>query len=181
MEGIPGNVGGGLRMNAGAMGVETFDQVVSVKFLNSNGEMYEKSSEEIKSEYRSVPELFDNYAVSAVFKGAKGKIEDIEKLTTASMEKRKQSQPIAASAGCIFKNPKEIAAGKLIEDIGMKGFSVGGARVSDVHGNFIVNDGNASALDVLSVIEKIKRTALDIRGIELETEVQIIGEEKIVF
>jgi len=63
----------------------------------------------------------------------------------------------------------------------MKGFSVGGARVSDVHGNFIVNDGNASALDVLSVIEKIKRTALDIRGIELETEVQIIGEEKIVF
>jgi len=97
------------------------------------------------------------------------------------MKKRKQSQPIAASAGCIFKNPKEIAAGKLIEDIGMKGFSVGGARVSDVHGNFIVNDGNASALDVLSVIEKIKRTALDIRGIELETEVQIIGEEKIVF
>ena len=181
MEGIPGNVGGGLRMNAGAMGVETFDQVVSVKFLNSNGEMYEKSSEEIKSEYRSVPELFDNYAVSAVFKGTKGKIEEIEKLTTASMEKRKQSQPIAASAGCIFKNPKEIAAGKLIEDIGMKGFSVGGARVSDVHGNFIVNDGNASALDVLSVIEKIKRTALDIRGIELETEVQIIGEEKIVF
>ena len=181
MEGIPGNVGGGLRMNAGAMGVETFDQVVSVKFLNSNGEMYEKSSEEIKSEYRSVPELFDNYAVSAVFKGAKGNIEEIEKLTTASMEKRKQSQPIAASAGCIFKNPKEIAAGKLIEDIGMKGFSVGGARVSDVHGNFIVNDGNASALDVLSVIEKIKKTALDIRGIELETEVQIIGEEKIVF
>ena len=102
-------------------------------------------------------------------------------MTTASMEKRKQSQPIAASAGCIFKNPNEIAAGKLIEDIGMKGFSVGGARVSDVHGNFIVNDGNATARDVLSVIEKIKKTALDIRGIELETEVQIIGEEKNVF
>ena len=92
------------------------------------------------------------------------------------MEKRKQSQPIAASAGCIFKNPKEIAAGKLIEDIGMKGFSVGGARVS-MFADFIVNDGNASALDVLSVIED--KSALDIRGIELETEVQIIGEEKI--
>ena len=97
------------------------------------------------------------------------------------MSKRKQSQPIAASAGCIFKNPESIPAGKLIEEMDMKGFSVGGARVSDVHGNFIVNDGKATAIDVLSVINEIKQKALNSRGIKLETEVQIIGEEEIVF
>ena len=181
MEGIPGNVGGGLRMNAGAMGTETFDQVVSVKFLDSSGQIYEKSSHDVKSEYRSVPELNNNYAISAVFEGVKGNVRDIEKLTQESMSKRKQSQPIAASAGCIFKNPDSIPAGKLIEEMDMKGFSVGGARVSDVHGNFIVNDGKATAIDVLGVINEIKQKALNSRGIKLETEVQIIGEEEIVF
>ena len=181
MEGIPGNVGGGLRMNAGAMGTETFDQVVSVKFLDSSGQIYEKSSHDVKSEYRSVPELNNNYAISAVFEGVKGNVRDIEKLTQESMSKRKQSQPIAASAGCIFKNPESIPAGKLIEEMDMKGFSVGGARVSDVHGNFIVNDGKATAIDVLGVINEIKQKALNSRGIKLETEVQIIGEEEIVF
>ena len=181
MEGIPGNVGGGLRMNAGAMGTETFDQVVSVKFLDSSGQIYEKSSHDVKSEYRSVPELNNNYAISAVFEGVSGNVRDIEKLTQESMSKRKQSQPIAASAGCIFKNPESIPAGKLIEEMDMKGFSVGGARVSDVHGNFIVNDGKATAIDVLSVINEIKQKALNSRGIKLETEVQIIGEEEIVF
>ena len=73
MEGIPGNVGGGLRMNAGAMGVETFDQVVSVKFLDSKGDLHERSAEELKAKYRNVPELKNNYAVSAVFKGDKGR------------------------------------------------------------------------------------------------------------
>ena len=181
MEGIPGNVGGGLRMNAGAMGVETFDQVVSVKFLDSEGRLHEKSSEELKAKYRNVPELKNNYAVSAVFKGGKGNLKEIEKLTQDSMVKRKASQPIAASAGCIFRNPDHIPAGKLIEEIGMKGFNVGAARVSEVHGNFIINEGGATAEDVLSLIDEVKKRALEKCGVKLETEVQIIGEQQITY
>ena len=181
MEGIPGNVGGGLRMNAGAMGVETFDQVVSVKFLDSKGDLHERTAEELKAKYRNVPELKNNYAVSAVFKGDKGRLKDIEKLTQDSMVKRKASQPIAASAGCIFKNPDHISAGKLIEEMGMKGFKAGAARVSEVHGNFIVNEGGATAEDVLSLIDQVKKNALEKCGVTLETEVQIIGEQQITY
>jgi UDP-N-acetylenolpyruvoylglucosamine reductase len=95
----------------------------------------------------------------------------------ASETKRKETQPVAASAGCIFKNPKEIPAGRLIEELGLKGAKVGAARVSEVHGNFIVNEGGASAADVLELIGQIKTKAREERGIELETEVQIVGEE----
>ena len=93
------------------------------------------------------------------------------------MEKRKTSQPIAASAGCIFKNPAACPAGKLVQELGLKGTRIGGAVISDVHGNFIVNDGGATAKDVLEVIALVQRTAREQRGIEVETEVQIIGED----
>jgi UDP-N-acetylenolpyruvoylglucosamine reductase len=91
-------------------------------------------------------------------------------------QKRWESQPAAPSAGCIFKNPKSIPAGKLIDELGLKGTRVGGAMVSDVHGNFIVNQGNATAQDVLGLIEIVKQRAKAARGIELETEVEILGE-----
>jgi UDP-N-acetylenolpyruvoylglucosamine reductase len=90
--------------------------------------------------------------------------------------KRWESQPAAPSAGCIFKNPKTIAAGKLIDELGLKGTRVGAAVVSEVHGNFIVNEGGATAQDVLNLIEIVKQRVKESRGIELETEVQIIGE-----
>jgi UDP-N-acetylenolpyruvoylglucosamine reductase len=92
-----------------------------------------------------------------------------------SITKRRSSQPVAASAGCIFKNPSTIPAGKLIEELGLKNFSVGGARVSEIHGNFIVNDGGASSVDVLTLIKEIQTAAERTRGIHLETEVQIVG------
>src|SRR5262249_25068564 len=90
--------------------------------------------------------------------------------------KRWESQPAAPSAGCIFKNPKTIPAGRLIDELGLKGARVGGAMVSDVHGNFIINDGHATAQDVLNLIEIIKERARSARGIDLETEVEILGE-----
>jgi UDP-N-acetylenolpyruvoylglucosamine reductase len=90
--------------------------------------------------------------------------------------KRWNSQPAAASAGCIFKNPITIAAGKLIDELGLKGTRVGGAYVSAEHGNFIVNDGTATAHDVLELIEKIRERARLERGIDLQTEVEIIGD-----
>jgi len=92
-------------------------------------------------------------------------------------EKRWDSQPAAPSAGCIFKNPKTIPAGKLIDELGLKGTRVGGAAVSDVHGNFIVNEGNATARDVLNLIEVIRERARSARGVNLETEVEILGQD----
>jgi len=94
-----------------------------------------------------------------------------------SQEKRRTTQPSAKSAGCIFKNPRSGPAGKLVDELGLKNSRVGNARVSDVHGNFIVNDGGETAAEVLELIGKIKEAARSQRGVELETEVQIVGEE----
>ncbi|HEY2125375.1 MAG TPA: UDP-N-acetylmuramate dehydrogenase [Chthoniobacterales bacterium] len=176
MEGIPGEVGGGLRMNAGAMGVQTFDNVVCVRYLDSEGHPHVKTRAEMDVEYRHVPSLIGNYAVSAVFRGEPAARDAIECRLEESQTKRRTTQPIAKSAGCIFKNPLSIPAGKLVDELGLKNSSVGGARISEVHGNFLVNDGGATAAEMLELIERIKATAREKRGIELETEVQIVGE-----
>ena len=179
MEGIPGAVGGSLRMNAGAMGVETFDQVTSVRLLDATGEIHEKTPGDLEVQYRNVPTLRSHYVLGATFQGKPGTTEEIQSLLTASSAKRKHSQPIAASAGCIFKNPsRECPAGKLVQELGLKNARVGAARVSEIHGNFIVNDsGKGTAREVLALIEIIKKEAMDQRGIPLETEVQIVGHD----
>lgn len=177
MEGIPGNLGGGLRMNAGAMGIQTFDQVVRVRFCDQDGNIFTKTPEEMEVQYRNVPMLRRNFALSAVLRGEPGDPAAIDAAIAASVAKRRSSQPVAASAGCVFKNPPEIPAGKLIEELGLKGRRHGGARISEIHGNFIVNEDGASAADVLALIDEVKAAALKARGIELETEVQIVGVE----
>lgn len=177
MEGIPGAVGGGLRMNAGAMGAQTFDQVVRVRYLDREGVAHEKTPAELEVHYRHVPSLEHNFAVSAVFRGQKSSPAEIVRRLDESQEKRRTTQPSAKSAGCIFKNPATCPAGKLVDELGLKGARVGDARVSDVHGNFIVNEGAATADEVLELIGQIQATARKERGIELETEVQIVGEE----
>ncbi len=176
MEGIPGAVGGGLRMNAGAMGAQTFENVVRVRYLDANGAAHTKIREELEVNYRNFPLLENNFAVSAVFRGEPAPSEEIIRKLKTSQEKRRTSQPAAKSAGCIFKNPDSCPAGKLVDELGLKNSRVGKARVSDVHGNFIVNDGDATAADMLELIETIKSVARAKRGIELETEVQIVGE-----
>lgn len=182
MEGIPGNVGGGLRMNAGAMGTETFDQVVDVTFLDEDGEIRTRSHHEIEAFYRNVPELRRNFALCATFKGVLSEPENIAELMEASKSKRQSSQPVAASAGCIFKNPlPDVPAGMLVDQLGMKDVNVGKARVSPIHGNFIVNEGGARSEDVLELIELIRDKAREERNLDLETEVQILGEDEIAF
>ena len=181
MEGIPGNVGGGLRMNAGAMGVESFDQVVDVTFLDEDGEIRTREVDEIEHYYRNVPSLQRNFALTARFRGAPATAEEIQAKMDESTQKRKKSQPRAASAGCIFKNPEEMPAGMLVDKLGFKDTSVGKARVSLEHGNFIVNDGKATADEVLELITEIRKKAREEKGIELDTEVQIIGEEEALF
>ena len=179
MEGIPGAVGGSLRMNAGAMGVETFDQVTSVRLLDARGEIQEASPAELEIHYRHVPTLRTNFVLAATFQGRPSTGEAIRALLEASSAKRKRSQPIAASAGCIFKNPaRDCPAGRLVQELGLKNTHIGAARVSEVHGNFIVNDGGkATAREVLELIELIKSAALSQRGIAMETEVQIVGQD----
>lgn len=181
MEGIPGNVGGGLRMNAGAMGIETFDQVIDATFFDEDGEVRTRSREEIDARYRSVPEFRRNYALSATFQGEESNGERIQELLDESRHHRNATQPKAASAGCTFKNPEIMGAGQLIDELGLKESGVGKAEVSPEHGNFIVNRGQAKAADVLALIDQIKATARAERGVELETEVQILGEDDFIF
>jgi len=180
-EGIPGNVGGALRMNAGAMGGETFRQVISVRFVDAQGEFHSRTPRELEVHYRDVPSLAKNYAVGAVFGGEPGKAAEITARLEESQQKRRKSQPKESSAGCIFKNAAAIPAGKLIDELGLKGTRIGGARVSEIHGNFIVNEGGASADDVLTLIAQIKDRAKSERGIELQTEVQIVGDDAPVY
>ncbi len=176
MEGIPGSVGGALRMNAGAMGGAIFDVVESVRLMSFDGMVHELAARELAAAYRSCLTLRAHIALAAVLRGVPGQREAIGQRMNEYSRKRWQSQPAAASAGCMFKNPASIPAGRLIDELGLKGTRVGGAVVSAEHGNFIVNDGTASARDVLELIEIIRQRARAERGVELETEVEVVGE-----
>jgi UDP-N-acetylenolpyruvoylglucosamine reductase len=153
-----------------------FEVVESVRFMDFSGQVHERKAGEIYVEYRGCPLFKDHIALGAVLKGVTTDKETIAQRMNTYSHKRWESQPAAPSAGCIFKNPKTIAAGKLIDELGLKGTRVGAAVVSEVHGNFIVNEGGATAQDVLNLIEIVKQRVKESRGIELETEVQIIGE-----
>jgi UDP-N-acetylenolpyruvoylglucosamine reductase len=177
MEGIPGAVGGGLRMNAGAMGSETFQNVVSVRYLDGEGNPHVKRADELEVHYRHVPSLQKNYAVSAIFRGAPAPVDEIKARMDESQNKRRTSQPAASSAGCIFKNPPGNSAGRLIDESGLKGARVGDAEVSTVHANFIVNRGHATSSDIIGLVRKIRAQVKDARGVDLEPEVLLYGQE----
>jgi UDP-N-acetylmuramate--alanine ligase len=176
MEGIPGAVGGALRMNAGAMGAQTFESVTRIRYLDAKGNPHVKDRDELEVFYRRFPLLENNFAISATFRTQPAERAEIDSRLRESQEKRRTTQPIAKSAGCIFKNPDSIPAGRLVDELGLKNSRVGNARVSEVHGNFIVNDGGATAAEMLQLIDKIQSAARAMRGIELETEVEIVGE-----
>ncbi len=176
LEGIPGTVGGALRMNAGAMGAAIFDLVTSIKCMESDGSIRKFSRPQLEVQYRSCSSLKTRIALDARFRGDKGQVSEITRRMQDFSRKRWQSQPAAPSAGCIFKNLPTIPAGKLVDELGLKGTRVGGAVVSPEHGNFIVNDGTATAAEILALIEVIRGRALAERGLNLETEVEIIGD-----
>jgi UDP-N-acetylenolpyruvoylglucosamine reductase len=177
LEGIPGSIGGALRMNAGAMAGATFDIIESVRVMDYTGEVREMKPAEMAVEYRCCAVLKNHIALSAVLKGMPDSAESIGQRMIAFSRKRWDTQPAAPSAGCMFKNPATIPAGRLVDELGLKGARVGGAMVSLEHGNFIVNDGNATARDVLQLIAMLRAKALAERGIDLHTEVEIIGED----
>jgi UDP-N-acetylenolpyruvoylglucosamine reductase len=132
---------------------------------------------ELSVEYRSCATLKTHIALSAVLKGSADSRESIEQRMIAYSKKRWTTQPAAPSAGCMFKNPSACPAGKLIDDLHLKGTRVGGAFVSAEHGNFLVNDGTATARDVLALIQKVRELVKFERGIDLHTEVEVVGED----
>ena len=177
LEGIPGSVGGALRMNAGAMGAATFEAVECIRVMDRCGNARDLPATDVEVEYRCCPLLKDHIALGAVFKCRTATREEVNQRMNTFSEKRWSSQPAAPSAGCCFKNPATIPAGKLIDELGLKGLRVGGAMVSLEHGNFIVNDGTATARDVLQLIAQLRARAKSERGIDLQTEVEIVGED----
>ena len=177
MAGIPGSVGGALRMNAGAFGQEIEQVNVSVSGFNKNGTPFGAERHEINFNYRRVPELENVAITSAQFqfadedsKALKRRMEDIIALRTSK-------QPLNyPSCGSIFKRPPGYYAGALIEESGLKGKRIGGAKISRKHAGFILNTDNAKAVEVYELIRLIETEVLDRFGVQLEREVKLIGK-----
>ncbi len=170
---IPGTVGGALAMNAGAFGSEVWQYVVSVKTINLNGKVHQRKKSDFVIDYRSVSHKhIDEFFLSARFDfNLHQQNDDVRDL----LEKRNSTQPIGLpSCGSVFKNPKSHYAAELIESSGLKGFCVGGACVSEKHANYIINQDNATAIDIENLINHIKNTVKSIHNVELETEIIII-------
>jgi len=174
--GIPGTVGGALAMNAGAFGGETWRHVVAVEVIDRQGRRHRRLPSEFSVGYRSVrgpaPEWF--LAADLAFE-PEGSVdpEAIRKL----LARRKETQPIGEpSCGSVFRNPPDDHAARLIEAAGLKGFSIGGARVSDKHANFIINTGDASAADIEQLIDHVRSVVERIHGVRMQTEVRVLGE-----
>lgn len=176
LEGIPGSVGGAIRMNAGAMGSSMFKVVEMVRFMDEAGQVRELPGAEFGAVYRECGFFKRHIALRALLNGKSSLEAEVKGRMEGYSQRRWQTQPPQPSAGCIFKNPQAIPAGRLVEELGLKGTRIGGATVSEMHGNFIVNTQHATATDVLALIELVRTRARSERGIELETEVEIVGE-----
>lgn len=176
LEGIPGNVGGALRMNAGAMGGWMFDVVESVEVLTKAGDLQEYPIGDLHVGYRHCTELQDTVAISAILRPREiSEAEQVGRQIDVYRSKRQESQPREPSAGCIFKNPEGDSAGRLIDVAGLKGRRVGDAEVSTVHGNFIVNRGAATSADVIQLVRDVRAEVKEQSGVELEPEVLLYG------
>jgi UDP-N-acetylmuramate dehydrogenase len=175
--GIPGTVGGGLAMNAGAWGVELKDLLLSIILMKEDGEVVERPRSRLRFSYRRLALSPSWIILKGQFQLKKGKKEEILERVKSYSEMRKRTQPLDyLSAGSIFKNPKEGPAGKWIEEIGLKGFRMGQAMVSDRHANFIINLGKATAEEVTNLMEWVERKVYEEKGISLEREVKVVGE-----
>ena len=178
LEGIPGSLGGALRMNAGAMGSWTFDVVERLRCMSRRGEVLDLPVAEVEVAYRSCPLLRSQLALGATIRGRPSPTDEVRACMDSYSRKRWESQPSQPSAGCTFKNPlPNLPAGRLIDELGLKGMRIGDAMVSEVHANFLVNVGQARASEVLTLIEHVRNKARQLRGVELETEVEILGED----
>lgn len=176
--GIPGSVGGAIRMNAGAYGSEMINVVNKIGYLDEDGKIVEISNEEAQFTYRHSmfvehPEYVILYGI---YKLENGNIEEISAKMEENMKSRREKQPLEyPNFGSVFKRPEGYFVGKLVDDAGLKGYAIGGAQVSQKHSGFIVNKGNATCKDILDLIEYVKKTVYEKFNVMLQEEVVILG------
>ncbi len=174
--GIPGTVGGALAMNAGAHGGETWERVESVRTIDRSGLINERAPGEYTVAYRSVTGPSNEWFIEATFRFDPDVTPSLD-VMNEMLERRKRTQPLGLpSCGSVFRNPPGDHAARLIEDAGLKGFSIGGAEVSEKHANFIINRDDATATDVEELIEYVRQKVIEVHGVELVHEVRIVGE-----
>lgn len=175
--GIPGTLGGAVYMNAGAYGGEMKDVLFSCKHIDNNGNIGELSQSELGLRYRGSAYTDNEFTIiSSVMKLKKAEKKDIKAAMDDKLQRRKDKQPLEyPSAGSTFKRPEGYFAGALIEESGLKGYTVGGAQVSEKHAGFVINKNKATSTDVITLIKDVQRIVFENSGVMLETEVKIIG------
>ncbi|MEK6582412.1 MAG: UDP-N-acetylmuramate dehydrogenase [Nitrospirota bacterium] len=176
--GIPGSAGGAIAGNAGAYGYSMKNVIVSATVMHADGRLAKLGAEELGLEYRKSNIPAGSIMLSANIRLRKDIKEDIAKRGEGFLKEKRERQPLSElSAGCVFKNPEGTSAGKLIDEAGCKGMRIGDAEVSAVHANFLINKGNASAADFIKLMDAVRAKVLATFGVELETEIKIVGRE----
>ena len=177
LTGIPGTFGGALAMNAGAFEGETWTHVVSVETVDRQGRMHTRTKKDFDIGYRHVGRPHGEWFLAATLSLEKGDVTESQQQIKSLLARRNSSQPIGQpSCGSVFRNPEGDFAARLIEAEGLKGYSIGGAQVSEKHANFIINTGAAKAADIEALMQLVKERIRDSKGIDLVTEVHVVGE-----
>ncbi len=176
LNGVPGTLGGALIMNAGAWGGEISENLIHVEVINSKSEIQKIQKKDLNFSYRQSSFNKDDILLSAKFNLKKADKDIIKENFIEAQSGRKKSQPLnKRSAGSLFKNPKNNSAGKLLDEAGLKGFSIGDAKISEKHANFFINDGDASSRDMLMLIRKAHKEVKDKFNVNLSLEVKLMG------
>ncbi|MDH5768622.1 MAG: UDP-N-acetylmuramate dehydrogenase [Nitrospirota bacterium] len=176
--GIPGTVGGAIVGNAGAFGYEMKDVLVLVEIMNAEGEIGKCKAEKIDFGYRRSSISSAEVILSAEIRLKKDKKKNVSTKVEDFLQKKWKQQPISeSSAGCVFKNPPELYAGMLIDEVGCKGMRIGDVEVSTIHANFFINKGRATASDFLHLINEVAHRVKEKFGVVLEPEIKIIGKD----
>jgi UDP-N-acetylmuramate dehydrogenase len=174
--GIPGSIGGALKMNAGAFGGETWDCVIEVDTIDRQGQIRKRPKSDYAIAYRHVDGPADEWFIAASFEFRQGEAFSLDRVR-ALLQERQQKQPLGLpSCGSVFRNPPGMFAAELIDTAQLKGHRVGGAMVSEKHANFIINTGHATAADVERLIAHVRDVVAEKHGVDLDLEVHIIGE-----
>ena len=176
--GIPGSLGGALAMNAGCYGGNIWDHVLTVSLINNDGKIIKKNKNDFIISYRNTSLEENNFFISAVFKLRKNKLKNsLEKIKEFLQDRRSKQPTGLLSCGSVFKNPKNLYAAKLIESIGLKGYKIGGACISEKHANFIISDKSTKSIDIEKLINFTQKEVFKKKEVVLETEVKFIGNK----
>lgn len=178
LRGVPGTIGGALKMNAGAYGREVKDIFKSARTMDRDGEIHDLSFDDMGFSYRKTTVPNDQIFLSAVFEGIKGDPEEIQARMNEIGNAREESQPLRTrTGGSTFKNPEGHSAWKLVDEAGCRGFRIGDACVSQKHCNFLINEGKATAADIEELGEEVRRRVKEKSGIELQWEIKRVGRK----